>query len=152
MLQPGETEWWLKRNCSMSPRQLALVFGSLGAVSFGIGFAFAQAGIWLILPFAGIECLALLVAYVVWGRHAGDFDRVRLEGHEVVVQSHRAGVDTERRLPLAWLRLNEPDGLGGVELQAGPVRLEVGRMAPLERREQFAREFRQALRQWRPAL
>jgi uncharacterized membrane protein len=50
--------WMIKRNCSASPQQLAMVFASLVAVSFAFGVAFAAQGLWLVLPLVGIEMLA----------------------------------------------------------------------------------------------
>ncbi len=35
------------------------------------------AGAWLVLPFTGIELLAVGVAFVVYARHAVDYERIR---------------------------------------------------------------------------
>ena len=59
-----------KCHCSISPRGLALVFGTLAGLTLGIGAAFAALGAWLILPFAGLEALALCAAFVVVARRA----------------------------------------------------------------------------------
>lgn len=59
-----------KRHCSISPLGLALVFGGLAALTLGIGAAFAAAGAWLVLPFAGLEALALGAAFVVVARRS----------------------------------------------------------------------------------
>jgi uncharacterized membrane protein len=59
-----------KRHCSISPLGLALVFGGLAALTLAIGAAFAAAGAWLVLPFAGLEVLALGAAFVAVARRA----------------------------------------------------------------------------------
>ena len=59
-----------KRHCSISPLGLALVFGGLAALTLGVGAAFAALGAWLILPFAGLEALALAAAFVAVARRA----------------------------------------------------------------------------------
>ena len=79
--------WVLKRNCSASPMQLATVFGSLVAVSFAFGAAFAALGFWMILPFAGLELIAIAAAFVWIGRHATDVERIELSGDRLVVES-----------------------------------------------------------------
>jgi uncharacterized membrane protein len=56
--------------CSISPQGLALVFVLLGATSIGIGVGFAAAGAWLVLPFAGLEALALGAAFFALARRA----------------------------------------------------------------------------------
>ena len=61
----------LKRNCSISPAGLLCVYAALGSVSLAIGIGFAIQGAWLILPFAGLEVVALAVAFFVYARRIG---------------------------------------------------------------------------------
>ena len=68
--------WLIKRNCSAGPRQLAMVFGSLVAVSFAFGLGFAAFGLWMVLPFVGLELIAVGAAFFCYGRHAADFERI----------------------------------------------------------------------------
>ena len=65
------------RNCSISPQGLALAFVLLAAVAIGIGVGFAAVGAWLVLPFAGLEALALGAAFFAVARRApgGDLDK-----------------------------------------------------------------------------
>jgi uncharacterized membrane protein len=46
-------------NCSLSVRGAVMFFGSLCVVSFGIAGMLALQGFWPVLPFAGLEMLAL---------------------------------------------------------------------------------------------
>lgn len=55
----------------MSPAGLAVAFAALAAITLAIGVGFAMIGAWLVLPFAGLEVLALVVAYVMYARRAG---------------------------------------------------------------------------------
>jgi uncharacterized membrane protein len=55
---------------SISPGALAAVFALLAAVTVGIGIGFAAFGAWMVLPFAGLEALALVVAFFAWARRA----------------------------------------------------------------------------------
>ena len=55
----------------MSPAGLAKVFAALAAVVLAIGAGFAAAGAWLVLPFAGLEVLALIAAYLAYARRFG---------------------------------------------------------------------------------
>jgi uncharacterized membrane protein len=61
-----------KRNCSISPLGLALVFAALAALTLAIAAAFAALGAWLILPFAGLEMLVLGAAFWITARRAGN--------------------------------------------------------------------------------
>jgi uncharacterized membrane protein len=55
-------------NCSLSPAGLGLIFLSLAAVVLAIGIGFAVIGAWPVLPFAGLEVLALGAAYLAYAR------------------------------------------------------------------------------------
>jgi uncharacterized membrane protein len=55
----------------MSPAGLAMVFAALAAVVLAIGAGFAAAGAWLVLPFAGLEVLVLIAAYLAHARQFG---------------------------------------------------------------------------------
>jgi len=68
----------LKRNCSISPAGLMLVFGGIAVVTLGIAAIFAALGAWLILPFAGIEVAGLGIAFALNGWHAADYERIQL--------------------------------------------------------------------------
>ena len=55
----------------MSPAGLAKAFAALAAAVLAISVGFAMAGAWLVLPFAGLEVLALAAAYLVYSRRFG---------------------------------------------------------------------------------
>ena len=83
---PRALQWLLSRNCSISPRQLGLVYGALCAASLLIaGFFFIQ-GATLILAFAGLELLAVGAALLVFARHAADRETLTLVGRRLQVE------------------------------------------------------------------
>lgn len=147
--------WMIKRNCSASPQQLAWVFASIVAVSFAVGVAFAAHGLWLILPFVGLEMLAVAVAFLCYGRRAADYERIAIDARVVEVEQVEAGEASIRRLPAAWARVEvRQGGAGGgrsVWLAAGAERVEVGRHLLDTRRARLAEELNCALRQAMPA-
>ncbi|NDH30456.1 MAG: DUF2244 domain-containing protein, partial [Betaproteobacteria bacterium] len=69
-------QWLMRRNCALSPKQLALWFAAISSVSIAVGCFFALAGAWMVLPFAFLEVTALAIAFVVYARHAADFERI----------------------------------------------------------------------------
>lgn len=137
------TCWTIKRNCSASPRQLALVFASIVAVSFAAGAAFAAQGLWLVLPFVGLEALAVAAAFFLYGRHAADHERIELRDGVITVRRVDGTRATEWRARSAWTRV-EAHG-AHVYLAAHGARIEVGRHLAHERRAALARQLRQAL-------
>ena len=56
--------WQLKRNISISPAQMALIFTVLGLISLAIGAGFYMLGASLVLPFSLLEIAVLLIAYI----------------------------------------------------------------------------------------
>ena len=146
------SRWTLKRNCSASPQQLALVFGSIVLLSFLIGAAFAAFGLWLVLPFVGLELLAVAVAFVCYGRHAADFERIELGGGEIRLEQHEGGQVARSRFSLPWARVElDEAGRGWMQcvrlfIVARGTRVEIGRNLTAPRRRQLAQELKQALR------
>ena len=63
-------ELHLKRNCSISPMLLAIIFIFLGLISIIIGISFYFTGATLILPFSFLEVFALVAAYFYNALHA----------------------------------------------------------------------------------
>ena len=94
-----------RRNHSISPAGLTLVFASLMGITLMIGIVFALVGAPLVLPFAGIE-IAVLSAALAWTlRHALDFERIRLERGMLRVEVADGGRYFEREFNPAWARL-----------------------------------------------
>ena len=98
--------WTLRRNCVLSPSQLAIWFGSLSAVSLGIAAAFAVVGAWMVVPFALIEVSVLGLAFFCYARHAGDYERIEAgPGWLRVEASHGANLRVEEVSP-PWVRVD----------------------------------------------
>lgn len=138
------TCWTIKRNCSASPKLLALVFASIIAISFIIGAAFAYHGLWLVLPFVGLEVLAVAAAFFVYGRHAVDYERIELRDGVVTVRRVEGTRATEWRARSAWTRVEAE--AARVHLAAHGARVEVGRHLAHDQRATLVQELRQALR------
>lgn len=147
--QAGASSLMLKRNCSISPGGLLRVFGLLALASLGIAAGFALAGAWLILPFAGLEVLALGAAFVVNARHATDFERIEVSSGRLTVEIAEADRMVRYILDprLAKLRLEKDAGYGARVLLRAPGRdVEVGRHLDAEARAEFAAELTKRLR------
>jgi uncharacterized membrane protein len=142
----------IKRNCSASPTQLAVVFGSLVAVSFAFGAVFAALGLWMVLPFVGLELVAVAVAFLCYGRHAADAERIELASDRLTVEQ----LDGEERRrwdfdPRSVRVVVDEQGKGWnarvkVHLAARGAQVEIGRHLLDVKRASLARELRTALK------
>jgi uncharacterized membrane protein len=134
----------LKRNCSISPAGLAGVFVALAVVVLAIGTGFAIAGAWLVLPFAGLEVLLLMAAYLLYARRAADYERIELDSGCLTVEVAEAQRTSRYQMEARRARVcveNER-----VVLRGAREELELGRHLDAESRAAFAAELQKRLR------
>lgn len=139
----------LKRNCAMSPRQLAMFYATFVAISLLIGGGFALRGAWLVLPFAGLEVLLVGVALLQYGRHAIDRECVVLNAEALSVEVVCAGQSRVMRFNPYWVRVTAEGRSGGpglaVWLEERQRRVVVGQYVGVVERAVFAQELKRAL-------
>jgi uncharacterized membrane protein len=139
--------WVLRRNCSVTPRQMLGFYLSMCVVSLGIASGFALHGAPVVLVFAGVELLVLGLALLVYARHATDADTLTLSGQNLAVEQTAAGVTRTTHFRAEWVTV-EPSRQDGslVELSGQGQQVQVGRFLRPEMRGVLARELRLALR------
>jgi uncharacterized membrane protein len=145
---PGAMQWVLRRNCSITPRQLLAAYAALCALSLSVALAAWMQGARWVGWFASVEWLAVAAALLVFARHAGDCERIVLDEERLSVE-HASGRKLERwQAAKEWVRVGH-DGRSLVELSCGATRCEVGRYLRPELRPLLADELRAALRERR---
>jgi uncharacterized membrane protein len=145
-------QWLLRRNCSISPRQMGAVYVSLCALSLAIASFFLFHGAPVVMAFAGVELLVVGIALLVYARHAGDRETLTLSGRRLRVEQ-RFGPRVDRTdFTAEWLTVEPALGQGSLVQLSGEGRtVKVGRHLRPELRAAFARELRTALRRVPPA-
>jgi uncharacterized membrane protein len=143
----GAVQWLLRRNCSLTPARLVAFYLTLSAGSIVIAGAFWLRGAPLVLPFAGIELLALGAALLLYARHASDRERMVLAPGRLTVEC-TLGRRTDRvEFAPAWVRVEPAAGDRSlIELSGQGKRIAVGRFVRPELRRALADELRAALR------
>jgi len=152
VLAPEGWRFDLRRNVSITPRQLLAAYGLLCAVSLLVAGGFWWQGVGMVLMFTGIELLAVGVALLVVARHAGDREIIVLaEGQMSVEQRVGPGVE-HTRFRAEWVRV-EPSAEDGslLELSGEGRSVRVGRHVRPELRVALAQELRRALGMMRKA-
>jgi len=139
-------EWVLKRNCSMSPRQLILAYMAVCAGSLVIATFFAVSGAWYVLGFAVLEVLAVGISFLMYARHASDREHIALVEDCLLVEQIQTDQVRQFRLDPRRTRV-EPPGVGNrlVRLEANGINVEIGRFLTEWKRREFARELQSAL-------
>jgi uncharacterized membrane protein len=92
------SKWIFRRNCSLSPKQLLQWYLSLCVITLVIATGFLLAGFWLVLPFAGLELLLVGTAFVIYARHAADYEMIELQPNQLTLVM----VDGTKLTQLEW--------------------------------------------------
>lgn len=146
-VQGCNIQWFLRRNCSVTPAQLARVYLSMCMVSLVISGFFWIQGATLVLPFAFFEMLMLGGAFFVYARHATDGERIVLQDGRLLVELECGGKLERSEFLGNWVRV-EPGAYDKslIELTGQGKTVRVGRFVRPELRPALAREIRLALR------
>lgn len=140
-------QWLLRRNCSITPAQLARLYLSLCVVSLGIASFFWVQGARLVMPFAWLELIAVGTAFLVYARHACDGENIILQGSQLVVELENGGRTERAEFAREWVRVEPRSGDGSLIEVSGQGRsVVVGRHLRPDLRPALAREIRIALR------
>lgn len=146
-VQGQDFHWFLRRNCSVTPRQLVLIYLSLCVVSLSIGGMFWFKGATLVLPIAWIELIAVGLAFLVYARHASDGETIRLAGDQLVIEQENGGKLRRSEFRREWVSV-EPGTADNslIALSGQGKTVHIGRFVRPELRPVLAREIRMALR------
>ena len=95
----------LAPNCSLTTRSALIFYLGIVAVSLSVAIGFAIAGYWPILPFAGLELLALGVA-LRWSLREGQRrELIRIDASRVVVSKTSVRGVREYEFARPWTRV-----------------------------------------------
>ncbi len=149
---PAGWRFDLRRNVSITPRQLVLAYLLLCTLSLAVAIGFWWHGVVLVLVFTGLELLAVGAAMLLVARHAGDREIITLSKTALSVEQ-RIGPSVEHlAFRSEWVRV-EPAADDGslVELSGEGRSVRIGRHVRSELRVELAQELRRALRLVRAA-
>jgi len=103
----------------MSPRALAVVIICLAVISLSIALGFFSLGMWLVLPFAGLELLVVGIAIGLSVRSGEEYELVVVDEQTVKISRHLRRRNIEYVFDRYWTQ---------VRLNPGPVRLHASRL------------------------
>ncbi len=140
----------IRPNCSLSWRETMQFYLGMVIVSFTIAIAFAMKGMWLILPFAGLEMLVLGIALYLVARRSRRWQLLNI--HEDCVDIVE-GVDQSEfhsTYQRTWVQVR----LETAAVKGHPPRLllrshgrctEIGEYLTVDEKQQLAQQLREAL-------
>lgn len=138
--------WLLRRNCSVTPRQLMAMYLSLCGVSLLVAGFFWSQGATLVLPFAAVELVAVGLAFLVHARHATDRERISFRQDRLVIEQESAGCVQRCEFARHAVQVESPFGRDQlIEVRGNGQRVQIGRFLRADLRPALAREIRIAL-------
>ncbi len=143
----GEFSLFTRRINSLSERAFGITVGSLAVFSLTVAVVFSALGAWLILPFAGLEAMALYWVYGWVRRHAQDSESLVIRGNDVVLAVREAAQTRRYAFNRAWARLVVEQQSRGVRLalRSHGREVEIGRYLDSGGRQRLARELKARL-------
>lgn len=139
-------------NASLSPRQALGFFAGMCLICMGIAVLFAVQGAWPVLPFAGLELLALGAALLVVMRRNRyrevlwfEGDRLRVE-FGMVGQGAQASCELPRSRVRVWVEYGaHPNSPTQLVLACGAQRVVIGTCLTDAEREALARRLKELI-------
>ena len=95
----------ITRNSSLSSSQVKLIIGFFAIVLGMIGLVFYSQGVWMILPFAGCELLAVSAAFYCCLRHKHDFEMVKIDKNHIQVKRQVASREQSYEFQTHWTKV-----------------------------------------------
>ena len=92
----------------MTPSQLLKFYLALICLSVAVATGFLFAGVKIILIFTAIELTAVTIGFLVYCRHALDFEEIEISGTRLVVRKFIAYKETVVEFNTRWARLPQP--------------------------------------------
>lgn len=101
--------WKMRRNCALSPGQLLKFYIALVVLSLTVATGFLLAGVKIILIFTAIELSAVTAGFLIYCRHALDYEEIEIDGTRLIVRKFIAYKETVLEFNTRWARLSQPD-------------------------------------------
>jgi uncharacterized membrane protein len=131
-------------NRSLGVEARRWVLAGIAATTLGVAGGAAALGAWPVMPFAGLEIAALVIAFRVLGKHDADFERLEIGEHEVRLEWNDAGHAARFVAHRPWVRVLMA-GRGDrctLQLAYAGRTVPIGRMLSDEGRRRLAEDLR----------
>ena len=99
------SQFIVRRNQSLSWRGNKVFIYFMAVVSLGIAGMFALQGLWLILPFAGLEMLALTFGLYMCSLRCLDQEVITIDDRQVTIEKGRHKPRENWQLDRTWIQL-----------------------------------------------
>ena len=95
----------ITRNSSLTRTQIKLIIGFFAIVLGTIATVFYIQGVWMVLPFAGLELLAVSAGFYTCLRHKHDFELIKVGNNQVEVKRQVANRKQSYCFQIYWTKI-----------------------------------------------
>jgi len=130
MLSVQDAQIVARPNKSLSATGMVKVVAVIASISLIIALGFSLLGAWLVLPFAGLEVLALAYAFYYINCHAGDYESITIDGDRLAVEKRSYKNTSQVVFNRYWARVSLrelPSGDQSLLLRSHGKEVEFGR-------------------------
>ena len=139
--------WKMRRNCSLTPKQLIHYYVLLIGCSLTVGLGFLIGGVWVVFIFTMIELCAVTLGFVIYSRHATDFEEIQIDGTELIVTKYIGCQYKSYTFNTRWARLSlSPRPLKSFRLSQSDQLVDVGQFLLHDELRTLISEIRRYLR------
>jgi uncharacterized membrane protein len=148
--QDGDWQFVIRPNCSLGWRGAKRYLALQSAVVLLAAAPMVWMGGWLILPFAGLELLALTAAFYWVLLRSHRIEVVTLAGDQLRIERGRRGPEQRTEFPRAWVQVVLQEGAAELDrshllLRAHGRQAEVGADLTNEEKARLAEELTRAI-------
>lgn len=119
--------WQMKRNCALSPKQLLQFYIVLVCLSVTVATGFLLAGVWIIPIFTVIEITAVTIGFLIYCRHALDYETIEIIGKRLIVKKFIGYKESIFEFNAQWAKIEIPsNGQKVFVISQSNLRVEVG--------------------------
>lgn len=149
-MRDSEAECWVVRPCAAPSLRLSgHLLGVAVLISGVVAIAFTLVGAWPVLPFAGIEIMALWLTLRHVAQHSSDFEKISRQGERLIVESRSGSRRQRHEFHSYWARLRvekPPDGADSrLFLGSHGREVEIGKRLTGEQKRTLASELQKQL-------
>ena len=120
----------VRPNSSLSASNTIKLVCALAAISMTVGVGFALAGAWMVLPFAGLEVVAIAYAFYYIMLRSGGYESITIDGDRLIVEQFSYKLSAETVFQRYWARViirEQANGRSALYIGSHGKELEFGR-------------------------
>ena len=138
--------WQMRRNCSLTPKQLFKFYIVLVCLSLIVAIGFLLAGAWVIPIFTALELSAVTIGFLIYCRHALDYETIEIEDKRLLVKKFIGHKETLYEFNTQWAKIELPiAGSNIFKISQADLQVELGQFIRHEQQLALIAQLRACL-------